>query len=179
MTPSMEYETVYTVLTPSMEYETVYTVLTPSMEYETVYTILTPSMEYETIYTVLTPSMEYETVYTILTPSMEYETIYTILTPSMEYETVYTVLTPNMEYCPLVWSEITVIAYTMPHFMLFCIQSLFAYSTPTGVTFGIQITQIRTCIVGLGDITIYASRLLHRSALRYIAYCMTLDNHNL
>ena len=33
--------------------------------------------------------------------------------------------------------------------------------------------------LGLGDITIYASRLLHRSALRYIAYCMTLDNHNL
>ena len=33
--------------------------------------------------------------------------------------------------------------------------------------------------IGLGDITIYASRLLHRSALRYIAYCMTLDNYNL
>ena len=37
----------------------------------------------------------------------------------------------------------------------------------------------RMCELGLGDITIYASRLLHRSALRYIAYCMTLDNHNL
>ena len=36
-----------------------------------------------------------------------------------------------------------------------------------------------TVLTGLGDITIYASRLLHRSALRYIAYCMTLDNHNL
>ena len=38
---------------------------------------------------------------------------------------------------------------------------------------------IANLIIGLGDITIYASRLLHRSALRYIAYCMTLDNHNL
>ena len=31
----------------------------------------------------------------------------------------------------------------------------------------------------LGDIIIYASQLLHRSALQYIAYCMTLCNHNL